>query len=200
MNQATGIKFGKSEDGAIWLDPLKTSPLDFYQFWINSEDLGVISYLKIFTGLDKKAIDEIEKSQHNNPADRMAQKTLAFEVTKLVHGEAIARNVQTITKILTGEFDIDKVNKKMLSGLRGYLNLLTIKKADQNKTVTDILVLSGLALSKTEARRLLETGSVYLNNAKINNDDINFSQIQSSYLMMRRGKAYKDTVFLEIKK
>ena len=197
INQATGVKFGKSEKGAIWLDPAKTSPLDFYQFWINSDDIGVISYLKIFTELDKGTIDKLDESHKNDPASRIAQQALAYEVTKLVHGETVAKNVKTITQVLTGNATISEASKDLLSELKDYLNILTI---DKNKTVTDILVLSGLASSNTEARRLFENGSVYLNNAKIDHNDIDFSKVQSDYIMLRRGKAYKDTVFLEIKK
>jgi tyrosyl-tRNA synthetase len=195
INQATGIKFGKSEKGAVWLDPNQTSPLDFYQFWINSDDKGVISYLKIFTELSKIDIDEIERALSKDPTSRIAQKTLAYEVTKNVHGEETAKNVEIVSQILTGNLSISVIDKKSLNKLKDYLNVLTI---NQDNSVSDILVSSGLASSKTVARRLLEDGSIYLNGIKFSDDIIDFSMIKTDHVMIRRGKAYKDTVFLEI--
>jgi tyrosyl-tRNA synthetase len=197
INQATGIKFGKSEKGAVWLDPNQTSPLDFYQFWINSDDKGVISYLKIFTELSKIDIDEIERALSKDPTSRIAQKTLAYEVTKNVHGEETAKNVEIVSQILTGNLSISVIDKKSLNKLKDYLNVLTI---NQDNSVSDILVSSGLASSKTVARRLLEDGSIYLNGIKFSDDIIDFSMIKTDHVMIRRGKAYKDTVFLEIKR
>ena len=197
INQATGIKFGKSEKGAVWLDPDLTSPLDFYQFWINSDDKGVISYLKIFTELSKIDIDEIEKVVNKDPSSRVAQKTLAYEVTKLVHGEEVAKSVEIVTQILVGTLSINVVDKKSLANLKDYLKVLTI---NQDNSVSDILVDSGLARSKTVARRLLEDGSIYLNGIRFTDDIIDFSMIEASHIMIRRGKAFKDTVFLEVKK
>ncbi|HUY53507.1 MAG TPA: tyrosine--tRNA ligase [Candidatus Dormibacteraeota bacterium] len=199
INQTTGIKFGKSEKGAIWLDPLKTSPLDFYQFWINSDDLGVISYLKIFTELDKNQIDDIEKTQTQNPASRIAQKTLAYQVTKIIHGENIARNVEIATQVLTGKMNINDIDKKSLTMLMNIVKTVIVRRS-RNTKLTDILASTGLASSVTESRRLLEAGSIYVDNERINSDIIDFSQVKSNYLMVRRGKAFKDTIFIEIKK
>ncbi|HUC79209.1 MAG TPA: tyrosine--tRNA ligase [Candidatus Saccharimonadales bacterium] len=197
INQATGVKFGKSEQGAVWLDPKLTSPLDFYQFWINSDDKGVISYLKIFTELSKIEIDEIEKTKLTEPASRTAQRTLAYEVTKLVHGEDTAKNVELATQVLTGKLLLMDLNKKALNNLKNYLKFLTINR---DSSLTDILTASGLVSSKTEARRLIESGSIYLNNDNYKDDLIDFSKLKTNYAMLRRGKAYKDTIFLEIKK
>ncbi len=197
INQSTGIKFGKSEQGAVWLDPKKTSPLDFYQFWINLDDKGVISYMKIFTELNKSEVDEIERAQHQDPSSRVAQKALAYEVTKIVHGEQIANNVRTVTKFLTGDESIMDGNKKALIELRDYIKLLVV---DRGQTIAQILISSGLASSKTEATRLIDSGSIYLNNLKLDEDMIDYSKLESDYVMLRRGKAFKDTVFLEIKK
>jgi tyrosyl-tRNA synthetase len=197
INQSTGVKFGKSEQGAIWLDPKKTSPLDFYQFWINIDDKGVISYLKIFTELSKDQIDEIEQTQLKNPSLRHAQKVLAYEVTKYVHGESVAKSVEMVTKFLTGTEPIINDNKTALIDLKEYIKLQVV---NGSQTVTDILISSGLATSRTEANRLLEGGSIYLNNAKVSGDVLDMSKIDSEYAMLRRGKAFKDTVFLELKK
>lgn len=197
INKSTGKKFGKSEEGAIWLDPLKTSPLDFYQFWINSDDLGVISYIKIFTELSKTEIEKLEVDQKANPASRVAQKALAHEVTKIVHGANVTMHVEVATEVLTGKSSITEVNKDALVGLKDYLKFLVI---DKNKTITATLVTSGLATSNTEARRLIEDGSIYIDNVKVTVDQIDFSDFKHELSMLRRGKAFKDTVFVEMKK
>ena len=87
INKATGVKFGKSEDGAVWLDPTKTTPTQFYQFWINTDDADVEDYLKTYTLLSKDEIEQVMAQQQQDPSQRAAQKKLAEEVTKLVHGE-----------------------------------------------------------------------------------------------------------------
>src|SRR5690606_17100526 len=87
INKATGVKFGKSEDGAVWLDPELTSPYKFYQFWLNVDDEGVIDYMKIYTTLDKAELDTVAATFAEDKSSRSAQKLLAYEVTKLVHGQ-----------------------------------------------------------------------------------------------------------------
>lgn len=197
INQSTGIKFGKSELGAIWLDPQLTSPLDFYQFWINSDDKGTVSYLKIFTELSMIEIDEIEKSHKIDPSSRYAQRLLAYEVTKLVHGEEIAKHVELATQLLTGKMSLADLNKRSLSQLKNYVKFFT---ANQDDNWVDILTSSGLSSSKTEANRLISNGSIYLNGQRLQDDTFNLSSLDSNYAVIRRGKAFKDTVFLEIKK
>ena len=91
INKATGVKFGKSEGGAVWLDPEQTSVYKFYQFWLNADDEGVIDYLKIYTLLPREEVERLQAAVQNNPGAREAQKALAFEATKLVHGEEAAR-------------------------------------------------------------------------------------------------------------
>jgi tyrosyl-tRNA synthetase len=94
INQATGKKFGKTEEGAVWLDPDKTSPFQFYQFWINVDDYGAEDYLKIYTELSKDEIEAVMREFKQNPAARVAQKKLAYEVTKIVHGKEAADRQQ----------------------------------------------------------------------------------------------------------
>jgi tyrosyl-tRNA synthetase len=100
INKATGKKFGKTEDGAIWLDEKKTSVYKFYQFWINADDEGVEDYLKIYTTLDKPTIEDIMSAHNESRAGRLAQKHLAYEVTKIVHGEERAKSVQVLSETL----------------------------------------------------------------------------------------------------
>ncbi len=151
INKTTGKKFGKSEGGAVWLDPAKTSVFDFYQFWLNVDDAGVEDYLKIFTLFDKKQLDATMATFMKNPAQRHAQKTLAYEVTKLVHGQKEADAAKAATEAL-------------FSGGQGAPSV-AIKPGEY--AITSLLVEAGLAASKSEAARLFEQGGVKLHQQKV---------------------------------
>jgi tyrosyl-tRNA synthetase len=153
INKSTGVKFGKSESGAVWLDPAKTSIFDFYQFWLNVDDKGVEDYMKIFTLLTREEIEATMVSFKNEPAKRAAQKKLAFEVTKIVHGEAEAKKAQEATT-------------QLFSGGASDLTP-TVKVATGEHDTATILVKAGLATSNSEARRLLAQGGVKLNQQKV---------------------------------
>lgn len=162
INKTTGVKFGKTEAGAVWLSPAKTSIFDFYQFWLNVDDEGVEYYLKIYTLLDKHAIEKIMTEFKTDPAKRLAQKTLAFEVTKIVHGEDEAEKARQATdSLFTG-----KANDLMPT--------ITIP-AGKYDTV-DILIKAKLATSNSEARRLLEQGGIKLNQQKVTTPTIHIKQ------------------------
>ncbi len=166
INKTTGIKFGKSEEGAVWLDENKTSVYQFYQFWLNVDDDGAINYLKIYTPLSKEKIEELEQAAKSDPADRLAQKTLAYEVTKIVHGEAKAKNAKKVTEVLFGGQHVSQLSHEeqvMLSH--------EIPVAKKGSTLTEILAESGVAASKGEARRLLEGGAISVNSQKVTTDE-----------------------------
>lgn len=158
INKATGKKFGKSEGGAVWLDPKKTSIFDFYQFWLNADDEGVFDYLKVFTLLPKAEILSVMEQFKADKPKRLAQKTLAYEVTKLVHGEKAANDAKKATEDLfngVASQDVPTVNVKT-----GKIN------------VAELLVKAGLAKSKSEAQRLLDQGGVKLNQKKVDQEEI----------------------------
>lgn len=158
INKNTGKKFGKSEAGAVWLDPKKTSVFDFYQFWLNSDDEGVIDYLKIFTLLDKPAIVQAAKQTKQDPSARFSQKLLAYEVTKLVHGKKEA----------------DEVRRAVESGgLEGDVPETTVAHGKHN--LLDVLVKAELAVSRSSALRLLEQGGVKLNQQKVTSREVNLT-------------------------
>lgn len=164
LNKSTGRKFGKSEEGAVWLDANKTSVYKFYQFWLNVDDAGVIDYLKIFTLLPKEEIERIETETQSNPSARLAQKTLAHEVTKLVHGEDRAFSVEKVTASLfdgAGVGDLTNEELEMLAG--------EIPTAAPGQLVEN-LVISGLASSNGEARRLIAGGAISVNGKKATDD------------------------------
>jgi tyrosyl-tRNA synthetase len=165
INKSTGQKFGKSENGAIWLDSLKTSVYRFYQFWLNVDDLGVSDYLKIYTLLPKQEIEEIIITHSKNPENRLAQKVLAKEVTDLVHGEERRKAVERVTNVLFGTEQISSLKSTDLDELA-----LEIPVSSVGESVIDILTSTSTVRSRGDARRLLLAGSIVLNGTKISED------------------------------
>ena len=177
VNRATGKKFGKSEDGAVWLDPNKTSPFKFYQFWLNTDDEGVIDYLKVYTLLTKEAVEELAAATAENAANRTAQRALAYEATKIVHGEAQAEQSKNVTEVLFGGRPFADLNNDELDALAQ-----EIPTTDSDHIV-EALVASGVATSNGEAKRLLVGGAVSVNGEKVLED----SEL-SSPCLIKKGK------------
>ena len=166
VNKQTGVKFGKSEGGAIWLDPNKTSPYKFYQFWLNTDDETAADLIKIYTLLDKNTVDELTQRHAHAPAARELQKTLAHEVTALVHGDERVRQVEHITSILLGE-DLDEPLTE--EDYDVFANEIPVVERDSAESVmvSEALERSGLAGSKGNARRLIEAGAVSIQGRKV---------------------------------
>lgn len=183
INKSTGIKFGKSESGAIWLDSKLTSPYKFYQFWLNLDDLGVGEYLKFYTSITPDEFDDLMKSLQVAPQERAAQKYLAFEVTKIVHGEATAKNVQAISEVLFGAKDFNELTKAEVEELA--TEILTVETESILEALTD----GGLASSNSEARRFVESGAITINGQKVTQEST-LSQFHKNngYQLMKRGK------------
>ncbi len=158
INKTTGKKFGKSEEGAIWLDSKLTSVFQFYQFWLNVADAGVEEYAKIYTLLPKNEIERIMAEFKDNPAGRLAQKTLAYEVTKIVHGAERADAVVKATEALFGSNTLNQLSDAELDILKA--ELTTVETAEN---LPAALILAGLASSNTEAMRFISDGAVMLN-------------------------------------
>ncbi|HVV67328.1 MAG TPA: tyrosine--tRNA ligase [Candidatus Saccharimonadales bacterium] len=186
VNKATGQKFGKSEAGAVWLDPTKTSPYQFYQFWLNADDDSVADYLKIFTELDKNHIDQVMEEFGRDHSSRLAQKTLAYEVTKLVHGEAVAKSQKNIAAVLFGGEDSLELGADEFKSLKKELPTAKVPARMTSEHIVQALVQTGLAASKTEARRFIESGAIYINNEKMTADFL-FDTLSGNALV-RRGK------------
>lgn len=165
INKATGKKFGKSEDGAIWLDPKKTSVYKFYQFWLNVDDEGVIDYAKIYTLLSKEELEALGERHAANPGAREAQRVLAREVTTLVHGKERTESVMRVTDVLFGNASFSELQADDLDALS--LEIPTVAKG---KTVIETLVESGIAVSNGEARRLIAGGGISVDDQKITED------------------------------
>ncbi|MDR0956183.1 MAG: tyrosine--tRNA ligase [Candidatus Nomurabacteria bacterium] len=175
---ANGKKFGKSEGNAVWLDAKKTSPFQFYQFWLNTDDAGVENYLKIYTELGKDEVDDIMTQQKANPAAREAQKALAFEATKIVHGAAAAESARNVSRVLFGGANLADLKPSEIDQLAG-----EIPTAKAGQTASQILTKTGLAKSASEARRLIAQNSISLNGQKIATD-----QIVGKTALLKKGK------------
>jgi len=165
INRATGKKFGKTEDGAVWLDPTKTSMYKFYQFWLNVDDEGVIDYMKIYTTLPREEIEAIASHHANNPAAREAQKVLAREVTTLVHGAQACASVEKVTEVVFGDQDAARLSGDDLAMLAN--EIVTI---EAHTTIIAALVKAGVAKSNGEASRLIAGGAISLNGKKVFED------------------------------
>jgi tyrosyl-tRNA synthetase len=185
INKSTGKKFGKSEAGAIWLDEKLTSVYQFYQFWLNVDDQGVEDYLKIYTMLSPEEIAKIMSDFNDNPSERLAQKTLAREVTTIVHGSERATSVQRISEVLFGNISYEELTKNDFHELSSEIPVISYDK----QPLIDLLVEGKLASSKGEARRFLQAGAVYINGQKVSGDTyISDSEFNNGFLIIRRGK------------
>ncbi len=167
INKLTGRKFGKSEEGAVWLDASKTSVYKFYQFWLNVDDENALDYAKIYTLLSKEEIDNLEQLQRSNPGARDVQKTLAYEVTKIVHGEKAAESARNVTAVLFGGSAFSELSDDGIE-----LLAQEIPTTRSGMSVVDSLTESGLVSSKGEARRLILGGAITVNGVKIVDDGV----------------------------
>jgi tyrosyl-tRNA synthetase len=195
INKATGQKFGKSEGGAVWLDPAKTSPTQFYQFWINADDEGVEEYLRVYTELSKEDIDELMAEHNQDRQVRKAQIKLAREVTRLVHGDKEMEAAEAVTEYLTGRSPISEAAGYALDVLRSEQ---PAAQSAANGSIIDALETSGLTASKGEARRLLQANAISINGQKVAREQFEAGDFENGRLLLRRGKAFKDSALVEL--
>jgi tyrosyl-tRNA synthetase len=195
INKATGKKFGKSEEGAVWLDSERTTPTQFYQFWVNADDDGVEGYLKVFTELGRDDVDAIMSKHHENPKERFAQTRLAQEVTALVHDEDQMKIAEAVTQFLTGKQSIGDAEEGTLEAMRKEIPSVKAKPGDD---LLQVLTDTSLASSKTEARRFVEGNAVSINGQKINKEQLEDADFQNGRLLVRKGKAFKDSALVEL--
>ena len=168
VTAATGVKFGKTEAGAVWLDAKLTSPYRFYQFWLNTDDRDAITYLKFFTWLSKDEIDALEQTIKTEPEKREAQRRLAREVTAMVHGETELEKAVRASEVLFGK-EISGMSVKEILDIFADVPSTELEKSKLDSdafTLGDALVDSGLAPSKGEAKRLVQGGGVAVNNVR----------------------------------
>jgi tyrosyl-tRNA synthetase len=186
ITNADGQKFGKSEGNAVWLDAEMTSAYAFYQFWLNVMDADVIKLLKIFTFLTREEIEELETEVAEKPFLRSAQKKLALEVTSLVHSEDIALKVRDVSQALFGAEELDQLDGDILRSAAQNLPSVDGNAVDN---LPQALVESGLLSSLGAARRAIAEGGVYVNNQKVDSEELDKTKLLPGKLMIiRRGK------------
>ncbi len=187
FNKATGKKFGKSEEGAVWLDPELTSPYKFYQFWLNVDDDGVEDYLKVYTELGPEELNEVMNDFEDRRQNRRAQKELAYEVTKLVHGAKTAEDVKKISEVMFGSDDYNSLTKKDFELLKAELPVVDARVSND---LVEILVAGKLASSKGEARRFLLGNAIYINGLQIPLEKtfVDDDDVIAGHVVVRRGK------------
>lgn len=186
VNKATGVKFGKTEDGAIWLDEKLTSVFKFYQFWLNIDDESAEDYLKIYTLLPRDEIERIMHSFNNDRAGRLAQKALADGITTIVHGEDKALSAKRVSHVLFSGGDYANLSPEDFKLLEAEL---PFTKAAGQVDALEALANTGLAASNTEARRLMSEGAIYLNGQPLGDKTtITPADTINGYAILRRGK------------
>lgn len=190
VTTAAGVKFGKTEAGAVWLDPNLTSPYRFYQFWLNTDDRDAITCLKFFTWLSQEEIAELAESLKLAPEKRRAQRELARRVTALVHGQTELEKALRASEVLFGK-EIEGLTVQELFDIFADVPSTNLEKSKlENFTLSDALVISGLAPSKGEARRLVQSGGVAVNNRRVSDPRQTFSAsdlIDGQLLVLRKG-------------
>lgn len=190
ITKSDGTKYGKTEGGALWLDPSMLSPYSFYQFWLNVEDEKVGELLRIFTFLSRAEIEEIEATHAEKPFLRAGQKALAEHVTTLVHGAEETARIQAASAALFGGGDMSTLSADTLGAALGEAGAITVDRA-RMPSVTDLLVEAGLAKSKGEARRTVGEGGAYLNNVRVEDPELVPTEdhlIGGRWMVLRKGK------------
>lgn len=198
VTTTAGVKFGKTEAGTVWLDPALTSPFRFYQFWLNTDDRDVIRYLKYFTFRNEKEIEELGRAASRSPERREAQRTLARDVTALVHGDEHARRAERASAILFGG-DITDANVEDALAVFEDAPSTELRWPDGGLSVVQALVTTGLAPSKSEATRLIRSGGVYVNNRRISDERAQLTRgeaIGGRLFVLRKGQRQNHLVKL----
>ncbi|WP_062312635.1 tyrosine--tRNA ligase [Demequina rhizosphaerae] len=188
ITKADGTKFGKTESGTVWLDAAMTSPYAFYQFWLNQADADVVNYIKVFTFLTREEIEALEVKVAEEPFRREAQRTLAWEVTTLVHGEAAAQGAVDASQALFGRGELGSLDESTLAGCAQELGGAEVPAGT---TIVDALVAAGIVDSKSAARRAVQEGGAYVNNERVDDPELALGSdhaLAGGWVVVRRGK------------
>lgn len=188
VTKSDGKKFGKSESGAVWLDAEKTSPYEFYQFWINQSDEDVIKFLKYFTFLDKEEIERLEQSKEEQPHLREAQKALAENVTEFIHGKDALNDAIRISQALFSG-DLKSLSAQELK--EGFKDVPQAELSSETTNIIEALIETGISSSKRQAREDVNNGAIYINGERQQSVDYELSdadKIDNEFTIIRRGK------------
>ena len=189
ITKADGTKFGKTEGGAVWLNPEMLSPYAFYQFWLQTDDVDVVRFLKVFTFLDREEIERLEIATAQNPKAREAQKVLACEVTTWVHGAEAVRSAQAATEALWGRGQLRELDEVTLAAATA--DLPSAELVVGETTIVDLLVSAGLDRGRSAARKTVAGGGAYLNNVKVVDEDAPVAAEQllaGGVVLVRKGR------------
>jgi tyrosyl-tRNA synthetase len=189
VTKADGTKFGKTEGGAVWLDPEKTSPYEFYQFWINTSDADVVKYLKFFTFLSQEEIDELEKAVQEEPHLRKAQKALGEEMTRLIHGEdALQQAIRISSALFSGDIQ-SLTGSEIKQGFKDVPSFTYEQGSSLN--IVELLVNAGIVQSKRQAREDVTNGAISVNGIRVSELEYTLDdkdRIDGEFTVIRRGK------------
>lgn len=191
LTKADGTKFGKTESGTVWLDPNMTSPYAFHQFFLNSEDAMVETYLKIFTTRPAEEIADLARQAAQAPHLRAAQRALADDITDLVHSPAERKAATAAAAALFGREDLAALPEPTLRAVVAELGSPPLRVGDELPTVVELLAAAGVVPSKSAGRRAIEEGGAYLNNAKVSDPDARLTPadlLHGRYVVVRRGR------------
>lgn len=193
ITKADGSKFGKTESGAVWLDPQRTSPYRFYQFWLNTDDRDVIHYLKVFTFLTQPEIEALQRALEERPEQREAQRTLARVMTGMLHGETALERAEQAAQVLFGGA-VEGLSVAEIADIFADVPSARLGKdpfSGAGLNIVDLLVNSGMMKSKGEARRAINEGGIYLNNHRVAESERQVTLndlLEGRFLVLRRGK------------
>ncbi len=193
VTTTSGAKFGKTEEGTVWLDPALTSPFRFYQFWLNADDQDAKQYLRYFTLLDEAAVRELESATDERPRERAAQRALASEVTERVHGGAGLAKAEQATRVLFGG-EIAGLSADEVEEIFHDVPSSTVAREDlsgEGLDLVELLAETSLAGSRGDARRSIEGGGIYVNNARVADTDRQVrleNAVEGRFLVLRKGK------------
>jgi tyrosyl-tRNA synthetase len=191
LTKADGTKFGKTAGGSVWLDPEMTSPYAFFQYWLNSDDADVIKFIKTFSFKTREEIELLEKIHHENPGAREAHRSLARELTSLVHSPEIAERVEIAARALFGQADLAELDEVTLASAIAELPRTTVSATEEMPTWVDLLAATGVVDSKSAARRIVKESGAYLNNEKVPTEDFRLEKshfLCGKYALLRKGK------------
>ena len=202
VTSASGAKFGKTEAGAVWLDANRTSPFQYYQFWLNSQDADVVKLLRYFTLMPREEIAALEQTVAEHPEGREAQRRLAAEVTRMTHGEAALQSALTATEALFGGDVSGLTAAELLDVFQDVPSISEPRQRFEGEGVPlqELVALSGLAPSRSEARRLIQGGGVAVGNRRV--DDPRYAvrledAVEGRVIVLRRGARQRRLVRLE---
>jgi tyrosyl-tRNA synthetase len=189
ITKADGTKFGKTETGTVWLDPAMTSPYAFYQFWLNTDDRDVSGYLRTFTFRGQEELAELDRLTRERPAARQAQRTLAADVTSLVHGPEATARVEAASRALFGRGELAGLDPGTLADAAA--ELPQVRPGRSSQPVVELFTAAGLVPSRSAARRAIAEGGAYLNNVKVDSPDATAGPevaLHGRWLILRRGR------------